>query len=253
MSERSFKAGQIIFRKGDASDAAYLVESGEAEVFDEQSGREVRIAILGKGDILGDMGLVEQPQRFLTARAITEVRASPLTREIFTDQMLRRPEESLRYLRAVFTRLRSTCEVLMYGDKVAPILVSAHTPFKATLVPITDQAAKTVPAAGLAIHCSPFRVGRAPAPDEVSLEPNELLLADAQPYHVSRKHFSIEIRADGVFVQDRGSRLGTLVNGNPIGDPNRTGPEKLSIGKSEIIAGSQLSPFRFRIDVLAVD
>jgi len=44
---------------------------------------------------------------FLTARALSEVCASAVTRDDFVDLILHQPEQSLRYLRALFERLRS--------------------------------------------------------------------------------------------------------------------------------------------------
>jgi CRP-like cAMP-binding protein len=253
MSGQTFKAGQTILRKGDASDIAYLVESGEAEVLDEQSGREVRVAILGKGHILGDMGLVEQRTCLLTARAVTEVRAAPLTREAFLDLILQHPEKSLSYLRAVFARLRSIASRALQSIDEEPSEAPPLARFKVTLTPLTDQLAAAIPEEGITIRCSPFRVGRAPDPGEATLEANDLVFADSQPYTLSRKHFSIEIRADGVFVQDRGSHLGTIVNGKKIGGNRNTDPEKLRVGENEISAGAKRSPFRFRLVVQEVD
>jgi len=253
MSGRTFKAGQTILRKGDASDIAYLVESGEAEVLDEQSGQEVRIAILGKGNILGDMGLVEQRSCLLTARAVTEVRVAALTREAFLDLISQHPEKSLSYLRAVYAGLRSIATHTLQKNDQKPGEASPLARFKVTLAPLTDQLASMIPAAGIPIRCSPFRVGRVPDPGETTLGTNDMVFADIQPYNLSRQHFSIEIRAGGVFVEDRGSHLGTIVNGKKIGGNHHAGSEKLRVGENEISAGSKRSPFRFRLVVQAVD
>jgi CRP/FNR family cyclic AMP-dependent transcriptional regulator len=257
MSEHNFRTGETLFRKGDPSELAYVVESGEVEVLEEQPGGETRIAVLGKGNILGEMGLVEERPHSMTARALSDVRASSVTREGFVELILQHPQESLRYLRALFERLRTmnsraAAERLVAGNHAAQGEDHAVTNFEVTLVPLTKQAGEALPAAaatGLRLPCSPFRVGRAPSAGETSLDSNDLALPDVQPYNISRNHFSVAIHGDGVFVHDRGSYLGTVVNGTRIGGRHRTASALLLTGDNEVIAGARRSPFRFRVVV----
>jgi len=81
------------------------------------------------------------------------------------------------------------------------------------------------------------------------MEVNDLQLADTQPFHVSRNHFAIERGPDGVQVRDRGSSVGTIVNGVQIGGHHHVGTVPLAVGENEVVAGSPRSPFRFRVVV----
>ena len=65
----NFSAGQIIFRRGDPPDFAYLVTSGSIEIIVETGGREEVIDTAGPGDVFGEMSLVENMPRSATARA----------------------------------------------------------------------------------------------------------------------------------------------------------------------------------------
>jgi len=245
MDERTFQAGEILFRPGDPSDTAYFIESGEIEVLDGEGANEIRIALLGAGDIVGEMGLVDERPHSLTARASSDVRASTVTRDDFVDLILNHPERSLRYLRVLFERLRTMNERIRTVDDLPQSEDQASASYEVTLLPLTDKATVAVPGTGLRLPRSPYRVGRAPAPGETSLDSNDLLLVDEQPFRVSRNHFSIEIRADGVYVHDRGSYLGTRVNGTQIGGRHQTGSALLATGENELIVGSNHSPFRF--------
>lgn len=244
MSEHLFGQGETLFRRGDPSEFAYLVVSGQVELLDEHEGREIRIGLVAGGEIVGEMGLVEERPRSLTARALTEVRASAVTREGFVELILHNPEEGLHYLRALFERMRT-----MNGRDIPTGDARSDAGFDVTLVPLTATAAHAVPAAGLLLQHSPFRIGRAQDAREVNLDSNDLVLADEKPYHVSRNHCAIEIRADGVFVHDRGSYLGTIVNGTHVGGKHRKGSVPLAVGENEVIAGSSHSPFQFRVTV----
>lgn len=244
MSEHTFGQGEILFRRGDPSEFAYLVVSGQVELLEEREGHEVRVGMVAGGEIVGEMGLVEERPRSLTARALTGVRASAVTRDGFVDLILHHPEEGLRYLRALFERMRT-----MNGREIPTGDERSGAGFDVTLAPLTETAAHAVPAAGLRLQHSPFRIGRAQDAGEVSLDSNDLVLADEKPYHVSRNHFAIEIRTDGVFVHDRGSYLGTIVNGTHVGGKHRKGSVALALGENEVIAGARHSPFQFRVTV----
>ena len=65
----------------------------------------------------------------------------------------------------------------------------------------------------------PFVVGRRPVAGE-GLPPRQpdLMLDDTGPFRLSRNHFMIEQRHEGYHVRDLRSTLGTIVNGQPIGD-----------------------------------
>jgi pSer/pThr/pTyr-binding forkhead associated (FHA) protein len=80
------------------------------------------------------------------------------------------------------------------------------------------------------------------------LEP-DLTLEDAAPFRLSRNHFSIEKRDGSYHVRDLWSTLGTIVNGEPIGDHFRADDGLLRAGQNEVIAGGVESPFVFSVFV----
>ena len=104
----------------------------------------------------------------------------------------------------------------------------------------------------------PFIVGRRPAAGE-GLPPRQpdLELNDAAPFRLSRNHFAIEKHDGGYRVRDLCSTLGTIVNGEPIGQyvpadaPTPWGhlasDAPLRAGENEVIAGGANSPFVFSV------
>lgn len=70
---------------------------------------------------------------------------------------------------------------------------------------------------------------------------------------LSRDHFLIDLRDDRIFILvDRGSALGTLVEGRLIGGRRKGGQAVLHPG-SIIIPGGEESPFIFRFEALRGD
>ena len=60
---------EILFREGDKGEHAYVVQEGEMEVLKASTGADVLLAVLGKGEVIGEMALVEDAPRNATLRA----------------------------------------------------------------------------------------------------------------------------------------------------------------------------------------
>ena len=50
---KEYCAGEVIVRQGETGDSMYVIQSGRAEVIQSKDGQEMRLAVLGKGDIFG--------------------------------------------------------------------------------------------------------------------------------------------------------------------------------------------------------
>lgn len=61
-----YRSGDVIFLKGDASHFAYIIEYGKVEIYIED---EV-VETLQKGDLFGEMGILDQQPRSTSARAV---------------------------------------------------------------------------------------------------------------------------------------------------------------------------------------
>jgi pSer/pThr/pTyr-binding forkhead associated (FHA) protein len=79
-----------------------------------------------------------------------------------------------------------------------------------------------------------------------SLQP-DLKLNDTVPFRLSRNHFMIERRDGSYYVRDLRSTLGTIVNGQSIGEHFRGDDAPLRAGENEVIAGGVDSPFVFSV------
>jgi pSer/pThr/pTyr-binding forkhead associated (FHA) protein len=101
----------------------------------------------------------------------------------------------------------------------------------------------------LSIEKFPFRIGRLNHEDSSVFSSNDFSIPDKQPFQVSRNHCSIEREGDQYFVRDRGSTLGSIVNGVPIGVQHGTLTVDLKKGENILVVGSQRSPYKFRIDL----
>jgi len=152
--------------------------------------------------------------------------------------LLQRPEETFRLRGANVLAVQSPRAVESTEGRAFDVVLFGLTPAAAA-------AARAISLARL-----PFRVGRLPVAGEAQpMEVNDLTLSDTKPFNVSRNHFAIERGPDGVQVRDRGSYVGTIVNGVQIGGHRHVATVPLAVGENEIVAGTPRSPFRFRVVV----
>ncbi len=71
--ERSFPAGSIVIRQGDVGDEMFIIQDGHIEIVVVGAKPELRVVVLGKGQILGEMSLLDMGFRSATARSATAV------------------------------------------------------------------------------------------------------------------------------------------------------------------------------------
>jgi diguanylate cyclase len=71
---RTLQAGEVLFREGDPGDCAFLIEHGELEVFRGPDDQRTRLAVLGPGDVIGEMAVIDQLPRTASAAALHETR-----------------------------------------------------------------------------------------------------------------------------------------------------------------------------------
>ncbi len=272
MTEQEFPAGHVFFRPGDPGERAYLLQDGQVELLAGAAEACTRVGLFEHGDVFGEMALIEERPRSLTARAVTAGRATAMTRDEFEHELTHDPARTRQYLRSLFERLRSLTARLA-GEveaaparpptpsvpveepgRLAPVELPSGSGTSAGWVvvvhPLTRRAAETLPDEGLKVTRFPLRIGRASAADETeAFDLNDLWLLDEKPYNVSRNHCEIHLDPKGPVVRDRGSHLGCVVNEEDIGGRAARGYARLALGDNVVVIGSRMSPYHFRVIV----
>jgi len=247
MNEHDFPAGMVIFRPGDPGDRAYLIRAGTIELLRGPVDRPLRLAQLGPGEVFGEMSLIEERPRSLTARTVSAVKVSALTRDEFEQLLTADPATFRLYLKALFERLRSlSAQEETSLTEPAPMAGKVSV----TIHPLTRRAAETLPDNGLPIPKFPFRIGRAPeAREGQPLDLNDLWLLDRMPFNVSRNHALLDLAGSTVVIKDHGSSLGIYVNDVHIGGDTPRRQMVLEDGDNVVVLGKRSSPYHFRIHV----
>ena len=260
MTRTHFAKGQILFREGDPPDCVFRLLSGAVDILRELDGDPILLGTVGAGQFIGEMGVVENRSRNATARAANEVEVEILTPVEFFDQIAHSPPAARELIRRLSQRLREADDRIVNdekrrggahgnwedADRQLPAPLTYHA-YLAAKTPWLKRQLHTP----LGLGDQPFVVGRRPiAGEELPPWQPDLLLDDTAPFRLSRNHFVIEERDGGYHVHDLRSTLGTIVNGEPIGDHFRTDDALLRVGENEVIAGGVDSPFVFSVSVL---
>lgn len=112
-SVRTYRAGSVIFREGDPGDALYVVVEGNVRIaLLSPQGEEATVAMLGPGEFVGDLALLDGLPRSASAIASEPTKALVVTRDDFTEWLSRKPKAALALLETLSLRVRRTDEVL---------------------------------------------------------------------------------------------------------------------------------------------
>lgn len=115
-----FAAGDIVFREGDPPTSAYLVESGQIEILTVKEGVPMVLSVLGPGDLLGEMAVIDDAPRTATARALSEASLIEVDRAQINERIDSSDPIVRALLKGQLSRYRSALQALRSGE--APVL-----------------------------------------------------------------------------------------------------------------------------------
>lgn len=252
MEYRSFKKGDIIIKEGECETCAYILEAGRVEVSGMANKKKAILAILEGKQIFGEMGLMEDKARSATVTALEDTLVSVIDRKTFNEQLAKNPKILLPIFKVLFERLRTINQKIIAKGGLgttweAKYKKSGKSGF-AILSGLNETSTKALNGNTIKIEKFPFKVGRKQdiGGNDV-LSDNDLYLEDSSkepPFNISSNHFLIDMVGNKYAIVDRGSSLGTIVNGIKIKEPC-----VLDKKINAIVVGSLHSPFVFKLDL----
>jgi hypothetical protein len=252
-----FAKEEVLFREGDPADSVFRLLSGSVEILRELDGDRILLGTVGAGQFIGEMGVVENRRRSATARAASAVEVEIFTPTEFLDHIANSPPAARELIQRLSQRLREADDRIVKDERRSGrsprsrndaenhrAVAQVNTVYLAAKSPWLQRQFRTP----LGLDDLPFVVGRGPVAREglPPLQP-DLKLDDSVPFRLSRNHFMIENRDRKNYVRDLRSTLGTIVNGEPIGEHFRGDEAPLRAGDNELIAGGVDSPFVFSV------
>ena len=106
---KSYGPGQVIIQEGRTGNGVYAITSGQVEVVKGlNSEKPQRLAVLGKGEVFGEMALLDEWPRSASVRTLEDTTCVGIDRWLFLAQLRKEPEVAIAMLQVLVRRLRET-------------------------------------------------------------------------------------------------------------------------------------------------
>ena len=100
--------GTHLFKQGDPASAAFLIESGQVEVYRGAGSSRRVVSRVGPGSVLGDIAMFGDSPYVSSAQAVNRVRAFRFDRDRLLPELAKHPAICLRWLVAGLRQLEAT-------------------------------------------------------------------------------------------------------------------------------------------------
>jgi EAL domain-containing protein (putative c-di-GMP-specific phosphodiesterase class I) len=111
LNREVYVAGEYVFREGEAGDCAYIIESGGIEIFMSERGPDIPIGHIGRGEIFGEIALLDSQPRSASAKCTQKTILIPIQRKT-VNTLLDKTDPIIRSLLLVILeryRVNSNC------------------------------------------------------------------------------------------------------------------------------------------------
>lgn len=87
LHRETLKQGDPVFGEGEEGNEAFIVQSGEVQIYKEIDGNETVLATIGQGGIFGEMALIDAKPRMASARMSRGGCVIIVTKDLFTQKL----------------------------------------------------------------------------------------------------------------------------------------------------------------------
>ena len=249
-----FQKEETVLEEGTKGTSAFIILSGAVEVLKKSGKKEVPVATLGEGQVFGEMGLIEDRPRSANVRALSELKVREIDRDHFNELLRTKPSVLIPIMKSLFERLRQASDLL--AERAAAPAETKGGKMRAYEVIMegqTAEAGQVLENRRLLITKFPFLIGRKSEKSNSDVfQNNDLMIQEEKPYVVSRNHLAVSNESGRLWIVDRGSAFGTIVNGKEIGGGTGIIRAPLDKEENQLIIGPATSPYIFLLKAVPV-
>ena len=114
---RVYRDGEIVVRQGGRDDCMHVIQAGQVEVFLEQDGRELSLAVRGEGEVIGEMAIFDRVPHSATVRARGEARILTVDKRGFLRRIQEDPSLAFHILQNMSNRIRDLSDKLARSEQ----------------------------------------------------------------------------------------------------------------------------------------
>ena len=268
-----FGDGMTIFRQGEGSDRFYIIRSGQVVLTREVNGATQEIGKAGPGEVVGEMGVLQNLPRSATATAKGRVWLYGMTLADLTDKRSDGQDHPGTVVsRVLAQRLRQNMEKM---DKASLQKMSAPSAVSSGAASVSVAPAPSKRPASLSggaivkvglrmgwrtgdqvqwseqssQHQLPIIFGRGPGPASPPPGTEVVLIEEAPPQRLAPVQFILEQQNGLVVLKDEQSPHGTEVSGVSVGLPFGMTEVQLPAGTHVLVAGGEGSPYVLALEI----
>ncbi len=109
---KEFPKSIILFKEGDEGKEMYLINSGEVKLSRKTPQGDVVLARLGFGEFFGEMSVITNKPRTVTAETVADCRLNVITKDILETLVAGKPLVALSILKKLMFRLESAYDLI---------------------------------------------------------------------------------------------------------------------------------------------
>jgi CRP-like cAMP-binding protein len=121
----TYPKGKVLFRQGDRGGAAYLVNAGAVGIFREAGERKIPLATVRKGELFGEMAVIDNSPRMATAFTLEESTLMVISIDTLMDKMKKSDPFIKALVHMLMNNLRSVHD--SYTPKSRSLLDSVNS------------------------------------------------------------------------------------------------------------------------------
>ena len=138
---REYQAGEVLFREGEPGDRMFVIQAGAVKITKSMAGDQKVLAVLGPGEFLGEMAILNGKPRTATATVVEPVRCLLIDARTLEAMVSKNAEIALRLIKKLARRLDSAdtlIEILMQTDPKARVMLALSRHAEAFGEPVKD-------------------------------------------------------------------------------------------------------------------
>ncbi|HEY2515117.1 MAG TPA: Crp/Fnr family transcriptional regulator [Polyangiaceae bacterium] len=123
---REYRAGEVLFMEGDTGEEMYVIQSGSVQVSKRIGDEERALAVLGRGDFLGEMAILNGKPRTASAIVLEDAKCLVIDGKTLETMISKSPEIAMRLVKKLAARLDSAdalVQILLNPDPRARVLL----------------------------------------------------------------------------------------------------------------------------------
>jgi CRP-like cAMP-binding protein len=151
---REYQPGDVLFREGEPGEIMFVIQSGAVRITKDIDGEQKSLAVLGPGEFVGEMAILNAKPRAATATVVEPTRCLVIEARMLESMVSKNSEIAFRLIRKLAKRLDSAnalVEILMHRDPKARVMLALARHAEA-FGERTEQ--------GIRIRTSPEDIGR---------------------------------------------------------------------------------------------